>query len=93
MKVVEVTKKHRSGEHKHIMLIDSDSDDVIDDAVRYWVEQDPSGQVYGYSWEWVVITDPMQLKQAYIKELDNIDSSIIYYKHRKEKVKNLLKEL
>lgn len=93
MKVVEVTKRHRSGEHKHTMIVDTDSDDSIDDAVRYWVEEDPSGQVYGYSWGWIIVTDPELIKKAYEKEIEIINGNIKYYTTRKEKVETILKEM
>lgn len=93
MKVVEITKRFRNGEIKHTMLVDTDSNDSIDDAARYWVEQDQSGQFYGYSWEWIIITDPELIKKAYEKEIENINGKIGYYANQKEKVETLLKEM
>lgn len=54
MKLIEITKRFRNGETKHTMLVDTDSDDSIDDAARYCAEQDQSGQFYGYTWDWKI---------------------------------------
>lgn len=72
MKAVRIKKTFRNGEKIHFLLIGSDAtDEDIEDAVKYWAEEEGSGQSYGYKIEWATSTDKEELRKLVQQKIKN----------------------
>ncbi len=80
--VVKINKKYRNGQKEHFLVLYEGeikyTNDIINDSVEEWCEDDPSGRTSGgYSYLWVIVTDFDIIEKVLNNELNNIKSKTI----------------
>lgn len=76
MKTIEIEKVYRNNKAIHYILTRETSDEVINDFVENWCENDPCGQIYGYSYSWKVVEDKEIIQSAINKEIEKSNKKI-----------------
>ncbi len=91
MKVVKINKTFRNGSEEHFLVFEDNVDiEAIDDSVENWCERDPSGQNYGYSWEWEFIEDRVIISDVITKEINKLHNQIQSLLDRKLKMEDFI---
>ena len=87
MKVVKITKKSRSFIKDHFIIVNKDeTDENIEYICEDWCNNDPAGANYGWTADWVHVTDPEEILEAKNKEIKSLNSQLSRLEIRKLKI-------
>jgi hypothetical protein len=87
MKVVKITKRFRNGIKDHFLVIDKDhTDDNIEYICEDWCNEDSAGANYGWTADWVHVTDPQEILDAKNKEIKSLNIQLSVLEIRKLKI-------
>lgn len=94
LKVVKINKRYRNGSKEHFLVITESSkfsNDDIFSLVEEWCENDSSGAMYGYNFDWEFVEDE-KIKESVLKEeTKNIELKIERLKKLKYDMEKFLK--
>jgi len=87
MKVVKITKRSRNSIKDHFLVVDKDeTDENIEHICEDWCNNDPAGANYGWTADWVHVTDPNEILEAKNKEIKSLNSQLSRLEIRKLKI-------
>lgn len=94
MKVIKIDKTYRNGTISHFKVIhDEMSKEGIDNLVEMWCEDDPTGQSYGYTYDWNFVDDKDKIRGILKHNIDLTKSKINKLIDEKNRMEKYLSEL
>lgn len=77
MKIIKIIKRNtRGSEITKYMVFRPDNEYMIENRVREWAENNPSGAVYDYTVDYDEVTNPEEVRLALNMELDTVTREI-----------------
>ena len=87
MKVVKITKRSRNLIKDHFLVVENDeTDENIECICEDWCNNDLAGASYGWTADWVHVTDPQEILDAKNKEIKSLNNQLSRLEIRKLKI-------
>ena len=87
MKVVKITKRSRNLIKDHFLVVEKDeTDENIECICEDWCNNDLAGASYGWTADWVHVTDPQEILDAKNKKIKSLNKQLSRLEIRKLKI-------
>lgn len=94
MKVIKINKIYQNGSISHFKVLNGDiTNDNINSIVEEWCENELTGKIYGYSYNWELVEDKTQIKQIIKNKIEITNNKITKLINEKNNLQNYLSKL
>lgn len=95
MKIIKINKNYRSHNVEAFLVLFGEriSNDDIECAVEEWCENEPSGQSYGYAYNWEFVKDELTIHEVLNNKIQDFNFKIENFQTKINEIEDYLKLL